>query len=290
MKLDDPQWLEEQYDNRARVPDHGDYFARWASESDAVRASLPCTLDIPYGKAPRERLDVFPAAQVPGRAAKAGAPVMVFIHGGYWRSLDKEMHAFVARPFVEAGACVVLPEYTLCPEVTVPQIVLQQVQALAWCARNIADHGGDPARITVVGHSAGAHLAAMLLACRWDAVDARLPPGLLTQALAISGLYELEPLRHTPSIQASLHLTPSDVDKASPARLPPPAEGSLSTVVGGRESMEFLRHNELIRQAWGSAHVPVCEALPGLNHFSVLDALVAPGHELHRLARQLLAP
>lgn len=285
MKLDDPQWLEDQYDNRARVPEYAAYFERWARESERVRKVGACELDIDYGASQAERLDVFRARGVPEGEQ---VPVMVFIHGGYWRALDKRDHSFVAEPFTREGVCVVVPNYGLCPQVTIPQIVLQMVQALRWTWQHVGEFGGDPQRLVVVGHSAGAHLAAMMLACRWAEVDAALPDSLVSRALGFSGLYDLEPLQHTPSIQASLRLTPEQVLQASPARLPAPATGTLYTVAGGRESMEFLRQNELIRQAWGRERVPLCEALPGLNHFGLLDALCEPGHRLNQLAWQLL--
>jgi arylformamidase len=282
MKHDDPDWLEAMYNNRVRVPDHATHFERWARDSERVRASQACTLDIAYGPSAGQRLDVFPAS-------RPGAPVVVFIHGGYWRSMDKKEHAFLAPTWTEAGACVVVPNYDLCPNVPLTEIVMQMVRAIAWTWRHIGEYGGDPSRISVAGHSAGGHLAAMMLTCLWDRYDRALPPQLVTRALSISGLFDLEPVRHTPSLQASLHLTPSQVRQASPALLPPPPRGQLAAVVGGSESMEFLRHNEMIRRAWGRAHVPVCEALPGLNHFSVVEALTAPGHRLNRLALDLLA-
>ncbi len=281
MQFDNPQWLEQQYNNRARVPAHPEHLARWARDSQQVRASAPCDLDIAYGPAPGERLDVF-------RTARRRAPVVVFIHGGYWRSLDKADHSFVAPAFTRAGACVVVPNYDLCPAVTIPEITMQMVRALAWTWRHIADHGGDPNRISVAGHSAGGHLAVMMLACQWDRFDRRLPADLVTRALSISGLFDLEPVRRTPSLQVSLQLTPAQVRQASPALLPPPPHGQLVSVVGGSESMEFLRHNEMIRRAWGPMRVPVCEALPGLNHFSVVEAMTQPGHRLHGLARDMV--
>src|SRR6185436_17236466 len=117
-------------------------------------------LDLAYGDSPGQRLDVFPAPQ-------PDAPVLVFIHGGYWRALDKSDHSFVAPPFTAAGVCVVIPNYDLAPAVTVPQITLQVVRAVAWTWKHIARFGGDPGRITVAGHSAGGQLATMMLACLW---------------------------------------------------------------------------------------------------------------------------
>ena len=281
MTLKDPVWLDSMYNNRSLVPDYATYFERWVQTSKAVRSNQPCTLDVSYGSSAGEKLDIFPVY------AK-NAPVVVFIHGGYWRSLDKSDHSFVAPAFTAQGACVVVVNYDLCPAVTIPEITMQMVQALAWTYRNIAQHGGNPNRITVIGHSAGGHLAAMMLACLWKAYATDLPVDLVKNALSISGLYDLEPLRHAPNVKDSLKLTPAQVRKASPALLPAPRKGTLYTLAGGVESAEFLRHNQLIEQAWGKKTVPVCKALPGLNHFSVLDALVQPSHVLHQRALKLI--
>lgn len=285
----DPAWLDLQYNNRARVPGHQRHFDRWAKDSAAAREQQPALLDLAYGHGAGETLDVFPALRKPGVPP---APVMVFIHGGYWRSLDKADHSFLAPAFVRRGACVVVPNYALCPAVTVADIALQMTQALAWVYRHIGVHGGDPQRITVVGHSAGAHLAAMLLACQWSMVGEDLPDALVLNALGISGVYDLEPLRHTPFVRDSLRLTPAMVKKVSPGRFAAPplleGRGELCAVAGADESDEFLRQNRLIQERWGEQVVPACEALPGLNHFSVLEALVQPGHRLHKMARLLL--
>lgn len=273
----DGAWHDRMYNNRANVPEAPDHLARWTAASARARASTACQLDLRYGEQPGETLDVFPAAAT-------GAPVLVFIHGGYWRALDKADVSFVAPPFVEAGACVVVPNYALAPAVSVPHITLQMVRAVAWTWRHAARFGGDPSRINVVGHSAGGQLAAMMLACLWPQFEADLPAQVVRNALAISALHDLDPIMRTPFLQGDLRLTPAQVAQASPARLPSPARGTLYSVVGGDETVEYLRQNQLIRQAWGRQRVPVCEAVPGRNHFTVLDALVTPGERLHGLA------
>ena len=281
MNRDDAAWYDGMYNNRALVPDHADYLARWARQSQEAREALRCELDLPYGAQPGETLDVFPAEQ-------GGGPVLVFIHGGYWRALDKRDHSFVAPAFTRHNTCVVVPNYTLAPAVTIPQITLQMARAVAWTWRNARRFGGDPRRIVVAGHSAGGHLAAMLLACVWPQLDAALPRDTVRSALSISGLHDLDPIMRTPFLQSTLQLTPEQVAQASPARLPAPRAGTLYSVVGGEESPEFHRQNRLVQEAWGANRVPVCEVLPGLHHFSVLDALVEPSHRLQQLALDLL--
>jgi arylformamidase len=280
MSLNDPAWLDVQYNNRARIPEHPQIFARWAESSSLARERLKGKLDIRYGEQAGETLDVFPARE-------PGAPVLVFIHGGYWRSLDKADHSFIAPAFVEAGATVVVPNYALCPSVSIETIALQMTRALAWVWRNPGVHTGDPNRIAVAGHSAGGHLAAMMLSCRWKDVGDDLPPKLVPGALSISGLYDLEPIRNTPFLQQDLRLTPASVKRLSPAFFPRP-RGTLYTLAGINESDEFLRQNQLIRDQWGPTTVPVCETVPGRHHLDVLHDLADPQARLHDLALRLL--
>ena len=282
----EPKWYDTMYNNQARVPEAKTQMAQWAERSAAARQAATCTLDVAYGEDAGDKLDIFPAAT-------PNAPVFVFLHGGYWRALDKSDHSFIAPPFVKAGACVVVPNYDLCPgtpghPVTVPQIVLQTVRALAWIWRNIAQYGGNPARITVAGHSAGGHLATMMLGCNWQSHDKDLPPDLVRNALSMSGLYELDSIMRTPFLQTTLQLTAAQVRKVSPAWHVRPRSGRLTAVVGGAESFEFQRQNKLIQTSWGTGVVAVCEVLPELNHFTIVDALAEPNTRLHDLARALL--
>lgn len=286
MPIQDAAWHDRMYNNRALVPDFADHFAHWTRASVQARESLQPVLDVPYGDGPNESLDIFPAL-------KPKAPVVIFIHGGYWRSLDKSDHSFVAPGLRDLGACVVVVNYALCPgtpeqPVTIPDIGLQMARAAAWVWRHIAKHGGDPDNISVMGHSAGGHLAAMLLGCDWKKVGRDLPVDLVHKALSISGLFDLEPMRKTPFLQGDLRLTPAQVRMASPAKWQRPRKGVLYAVAGGDESAEFLRHIRLIHQAWGPKTVPVCEALPGLNHFSIVIDLTRPGTRLNALAKALM--
>jgi arylformamidase len=276
----DPAWLDDQYNNRTRIPEHPQIFERWRRESAQSREKATCLLDLAYGEAPGETLDVFPAAV-------EESPVLVFIHGGWWRAFSKSDHSFIAPSFVEDGAMVVLPDYALCPAVTIEQIALQMVRALAWTWRNAARYGGDARRIVVAGHSAGGHLATMLLCCDWSQVDAALPERPVQGALSISGLYDLEPLRQTAFLNVDLRLTPEAVRRLSPALFPPP-QAPLHAVAGALESEEFRRQTALIRQVWGAKAVPVCETIPGMHHLGVLHDLADPAGRSHRLARQLL--
>ena len=278
----DPTWLDAQYDNRARVPDHAAVMARWAQASALARSgAATAQLDLRYGEGVGETLDIFPAAL-------PNAPVLVFIHGGYWRGLDKADHSFVAPSFNADGAAVVVPNYALCPAVSIELITLQMAAAVAWVWRHAAGFGADPSRIALVGHSAGGHLAAMLLCCRWKEVDDELPAQPVSGALSLSGLYDLEPLRHTPMLQADLQLSPSSVARLSPAFFPRPKGAKLYAAVGLDESDEFQRQNTLIRDVWGPTAVPVCETVPGSNHFTVLNQLADPRSRVHQLALRLL--
>lgn len=276
----DAAWYDAQYNNRARVPEAAQVMARWTEASAVARQGLRGALDVAYGETDAERLDLF-------APERPGAPVLVFIHGGYWRALDKSDQSFIAPQLVQSGAMVVIPNYALCPAVQIEDIALQLTRALAWTWRHAQAHGGDPSRIVVAGHSAGAHLAAMLLCCRWKDVDAELPPRLLQGALGISGLYDLEPVRQAPFLQSTLALTPARVRRLSPAFFPRP-KGPLYAVVGNLESDEFIRQNQLIRDQWGPSTVPVCETLNQRHHFDVLHDLADPSARLHSLALRLL--
>jgi arylformamidase len=269
------------------VPQFQRHFDHWQKASRTAQKQMPCTrLDLPYGAHPLETLDVF----APPNANDA--PVLVFIHGGYWRSMDKADHRFLAEPFVQGGAVVVLINYPLCPgdaihgSVSIADIAKSCVRALAWVHTHIGAHGGNPQRVSLAGHSAGGHLSAMLLCCNWQVVDRRMPKNWIKAATSISGLYDLRVIARIPFLKPSLRLNAIDALMCSPALFPPPRHAKLTSVVGADESAEFLRHNQMIQTRWGASVVPVCETIARRNHFSVIEDMAQAGTRLHGLIHQ----
>ena len=183
----DKRALDAEYNNRAKVKNAMEWMARYGGESARVRAELPMRFDVPYGPHHGERLDVF-LPDGPGPA-----PVHVFIHGGYWHRLDKADFSFVVRGLRPAGAVTVVVNYGLIPAIDMDTLVRQCRTAVAWVHAHAAEIGGDPARIFVSGHSAGGHLTAMLLATDWTTLGR--PADVVKGGVAISGLYDLEPIR-----------------------------------------------------------------------------------------------
>ena len=269
-----------QYNARAMIPDHAQIFERGARRSEQARANLACRLDIPYGASPAEKLDIFPAE------GKSEA-LLVFIHGGYWRSRDKSDFSYLAPAFVSRGVTLALPNYALCPAVGIEDIVKQNLLAIAWLWHYGARYGVNPGRMYVAGHSAGGHLAAMMLAARWNVYMPQLPYNLVKGGLAISGIYDLEPLVQAPFVNVDLRLDRTLARKLSPVNIPPATTAPLYTAVGGDESEEFKRQNALIARTWRyafAADIP----MPGCNHLTVLEQLANPESALFKGAMGMM--
>ncbi|MDH4115704.1 MAG: alpha/beta hydrolase [Burkholderiaceae bacterium] len=275
-----PEVLEREYNARASIPDHPEIFARWAEQGALTRRRRAGLIDVPYGDDAGERLDFFPTPQ-------DRPPLLVFIHGGYWRSLDKFDFSWIAPTFLDAGAAVALLNYGLTPRVTVEEIVRQQLKAMAWLYRRADDLGFDRDRIVVSGHSAGGHLTAMMMAAQWPAFDPGLPADLIKGGLAISGIYDLEPLVPLPFINADLRLDAAAARRLSPVHMPPATPSPLVTAVGGLESAEFKRQTQLIRRAWPKNAREDLD-VPGANHLTVCDQLAVESSPLFHAALALV--
>jgi arylformamidase len=274
--------LELQFNPRATVPDHEAVVTAGVERSAAYRAEAKnASFDVAYGAHPMETMDIFRPA------APAGAPVHVYIHGGFWRSRVKEDFSYVAGPLVEAGAIVCVVNYALCPDVTLDEIVRQMRACCAFLWRNPDAHGGDPDRIHVSGHSAGGHLTAMLMATDWPGYEAGLPKDLVKSAVLISGIYEIAPVMNT-SVQDAVQLTPEIAERNSPVLMKPATNAPMAIAVGGVESDEFRRQSKALADLW-TAHAPVeFFELDGLNHFTVLSETANADNRLTAVRLKLM--
>ena len=264
-----PEFCERGYNNRAAVPDHADYFAHWADDSARARAALKSTLDVRYGKRPNETMDLFPGG--------GGRGLLVFIHGGYWRALDKSDFSYLAPAFVAVGLDVAVINYDLCPVVDIGTIIDECRTAIRWLTREGAAHGLATHNIVISGHSAGGHLTAAMHATDWPALG--VDPDAIKGGVAVSGVFDLEPLILT-SMNPDLRLNVDNAAAWSPARVRPTLEVPLVIAVGAIETSEFLRQSQLLWEAWpevrpsaasGGSAGPVM--LAGCHHFSAIDRL-----------------
>jgi arylformamidase len=269
--------LDREYDNAAKVPAETlkSYRARWAEQSCRARETIPCDLDLAYGPSASERLDIF-------RPRQAGlAPVQIYIHGGYWISNDKRDCSYVARGFVGAGCVTVVINYALIPAVGMAEQVRQCRAAIHWVAENIRRYGGDPERIYVTGHSAGGHLAVMLL------TDPELPSGRVKGIASLSGLYDLKPVQLS-FVNEKLGLGETDVAELSPVLLQPRVTTPrLLLTIGQDEGEEYIRQMNDLAAAW-RRFMPHLTAviIPATNHFSMRAALDDADSDISRLIRR----
>lgn len=248
-----------QFNPRLQADDPDSVQPRRAALSEEVRARRPHTLGLPYGEREREFVDVFPAD-------KPGAPVLVYFHGGYWRTGSARENNYIAAPFVDAGACIAVVNYDLCPSVPIATVVAQARAAVGWIAANIAQHGGDGERLYLLGHSAGAHLVAMALADDSGAV----PHDALIGAAVVSGIYDLDPVLRA-AVNEEIGLSPADVAPNSPLNHPPRAPLPLLVAVGLAESAEWIRQSRLYADCAEAAGCPVERVdLAGADHYRPL--------------------
>jgi arylformamidase len=270
---------EAEYNNRARVPEHPDIFARWTREAaafrDKAKAEEGAALGQSYGASPRQTVDLF----FPDESGTT--PLAMFVHGGYWRSLEPSLFSHTARGLNGKGVAVAVVGYDLCPQVTVAAIIDQIRRACLYL------WGRFHQRIFVYGHSAGGHLAAAMAATDWKALDPKAPPDLVPAAYSISGVFDLTPLVGV-SMNADLRLDEAEARRVSPLFWPVPRGRVLDAVVGGEESSEFLRQSKTIAEAWrqGGARTRY-EEVAGANHFTVIDPLSDPKSAMVRRLAEL---
>jgi len=277
-----PESVERGYNNRAAVPDHPQQLAEYAERSKAAVAALRPKLDLRYGPNPQETLDLF---------LPAGTPrgTLAFIHGGYWRALDKAEFSFVAAPFVAQGYAVAVVNYDLCPSVTIATIVDECRRSLLWLAHEASRHGVPAAPLVVSGHSAGGHLVAMLFATDWGAHGLAAPP--FVAGVTLSGVHDLEPLVLS-TMNADLRLDAAEARRMSPVHYAATTRAPLYAAVGADETSEFLRQSQLICDAWPAnrpAGMTAARFIPNRNHFTVVLDYADPASELTRATLGLFA-
>lgn len=278
----DQETLDREYDNRRKVPAYPEHLARYRERSLRARETLPARLDLRYGPASGETLDLFlPAATAPGGPP---APIHVFVHGGYWTALEKADFSFVALGLQPAGALVAVIDYALIPAVAMDEQARQVREAVAWLHRNGPAFGGDPDRITISGHSAGGHLAVMAMSAGRGPVGSG--PGAIRAGCGISGLYDLEPIRLS-YLNQRLGLTCEAARRNSPVHAVPAAAGPLVLAVGALEGDEYRRQSHALAAAWRrrGLEAQVMERA-GHDHFTIVAELGDPGSALARAIRR----
>ena len=248
------------------------YMEGWQRDSERARAELEHRPDVPYGPSLDERLDLFPAPPRAG-GGRGAPPILIFIHGGYWRRFTAREFSFVARGPTAAGLTTLVPTYSLCPKVTVDEIVRQMRAAVAWAWRNADEIGGDRERIFVAGHSAGGHLTAMCLLTDWEG-GYGLPRDVVKGGCAISGLFDLRPFPYT-YLQPALQLDMAQALRNSPHLLDlPGAAPPLLVTYGTAETPEFQRQSEDFLARWrGHGLAGRSFPQPGRDHFTAIADL-----------------
>lgn len=265
--------LEAQYNPRRAVPDFEQHFETYKTRSAETRARIGGAFDLRYGPTPLQTYDLHEPAKA------NGTPLVVLIHGGYWRGLDKSLHSFVAEPYLAAGAVVANINYDLCPAVTVDEIVRQVQACIAHLAREAPSFGADPARLHVMGHSAGAHLAAAAFALPWDAAALGPRPQPAGFAL-VSGVYDLEPVLHI-TVNQDVRLDGAMAKRNSLLRQPLKTTARTLIAVGDAEPDAWIGQSEEFHAACRAAGTPAnLMRIASANHFSILYAMADAKHPL----------
>lgn len=264
-----PDELEEQYNlSRSRPGYEVTVIPDWMARSVAARAQMTATVDLRYGAGARQTLDIYPCGD-------AGAPTLVYFHGGYWQRGDKKLYSFLAQPFVQAGVSVIIVGYDLCPAVTLTRIVEQAREAMVFIWHRAAQLGINRDRITVMGHSAGGHLAEMMMGTQWPMIADDVPLDLIKAGIPISPLSLLEPVRLTLGLNAALRMDAQEAEAQSPViHHPPVTNAPQMLAVGGIESTEFHRQAQMYVDAFASPNREMTlYVVPDVDHFDEINVL-----------------
>jgi arylformamidase len=256
---------EAEYNNRARVPEHEQIFLGWARDAENYRADAlkegRAELGLAYGDTPRQTLDLFMPQ------AAASVPLALFVHGGYWRSLDPSLFSHVARGLNGHGVTVAVVGYDLCPIVTIADIIVQIRRACIFLWQRLGR------RMLVYGWSAGAHLTACMVATDWQSLYGKAPADLVPAGYGISGIYDLDPLLST-SANQDLRLDADSARRVSPLFWPLPQGRMFDTAVGALESSEFRRQSSSVADTWQKAGAEThFVEIAGANHFTIVGVL-----------------
>ncbi len=280
-------WLNEQYSPSRTAHDFNGSIQLYKAGTDAARAAITGSRHrvLAYGAPPSNRIECFlPRSEgIPG-GARRGAPIFAFLHGGWWQDLSIDYAAAPAVALTDAGAIYASIGYTLTPAVGLREIVAEVSAALTTIAANATGMGGDPRRIVLAGHSAGAHLAAAQLTALTPEAPRRTAAGLLL----IGGAYDLGPIAES-YVNEKVRMSEGDAAELSPALLAPLHDVPVKIRVGEEEPEEFHRNAALLLERWAPALSAIdSAALSGRDHFDVLDELADPHGRLYADALELL--
>lgn len=280
----DAATLESEYNLKARrgADEFAALIARWLKRNAAHQKASGARVDLPYGEGSREKLDYFYGGDPNG-------PVLVYIHGGYWQGGDKNMYSFITEAFITHGVSVVVLNYNLTPSVRMGQIPPQIRKAIAWTYNNSDQLGFSKDKIFVMGHSAGGHLTAMMMATDWKSVDQKLPTDLIRGGIPVSGVFELEPIVHT-SLNNGPQMDIAEAIAESPAFIPPVTNAPQLVVVGGGETSEFLRQSDDYAAKYATPDRLIERyTVPNDDHFDELERLAEDDSGFFNKTMQLIS-
>ena len=262
-------WFDVQYNLRAGRPDYEEtVIPNWIKDSKKARENLNCTLDVRYADGDNQKLDVF-------LCGDKKAPTLIWIHGGYWQRGDKSIYSFLASPFVEIGANVIIVGYDLCPNVSMTRISEELREAVSFIWNNGKILGINRDKISVMGHSAGGHLTQMMMATDWPARDSAFPSDIIKAGIPVSPLSYLEPVRLTLALNANLQMDAKEANLESPmTNHPPHTNAPQLVVVGGAETDEFHRQSEMYVNSFRTQQRMIeMYVVPDVDHFDELNVL-----------------